>query len=90
MTTYALTVLSPDKELFSGEVISLVLRGHEGDLAVFAGHVPFVTTLRPGKCVVTLSDEKELGGAGFCGKGYKEWVKVSDGGPYIKAKIRLG
>ena len=60
MTTYALTVLTPDKELFSGEVISLVLRGHEGDLAVFAGHVPFVTTLRPGKCVVTLSDEKEL------------------------------
>ena len=60
MTTYALTVLSPDNELFSGEVISLVLRGHEGDLAVFAGHVPFVTTLRPRKCVVTLSDEKEL------------------------------
>lgn len=60
MTTYVLTVLTPDKELFSGEVISLVLRGHEGDLAVFAGHVPFVTTLRPGKCVVTLSDEKEL------------------------------
>ena len=26
----------------------------------------------------------------FMGKGYKEWVKVSDGGPYIKAKIRLG
>lgn len=26
----------------------------------------------------------------FGGKGYKEWVKVSDGGPYIKATIRLG
>jgi TldD protein len=31
-----------------------------------------------------------LSGSGFCGKGYKEWVKVSDGGPYMKARIRLG
>ena len=31
-----------------------------------------------------------LEGAGMCGKGWKEWVKVSDGGPCIKARIRLG
>ncbi|MCQ2506133.1 MAG: TldD/PmbA family protein [Lachnospiraceae bacterium] len=37
-----------------------------------------------------MSDETILSGSGFCGKGYKEWAKVSDGGPYIKAKIRLG
>ncbi len=29
-------------------------------------------------------------GNGMCGKGYKEWVVVSDGGPYIKTKVRLG
>jgi TldD protein len=29
-------------------------------------------------------------GTGACGKGYKEWVKVSDGGPYLKAVARLG
>lgn len=29
-------------------------------------------------------------GAGHCGKGYKEWVPVSDGGPAIKAKCKLG
>ena len=29
-------------------------------------------------------------GTGGCGKGYKEWVKVSDGGPYLKTKARLG
>ena len=34
--------------------------------------------------------DEELNGGGMCGKGYKEWVKVSDGGPYIKARIRLG
>ena len=28
--------------------------------------------------------------AGMCGKGYKEWVRVSDGGPSVKARAKLG
>ena len=32
----------------------------------------------------------EVEGSGGCGKGHKEWVKVSDGGPYLKTKARLG
>lgn len=52
---------------------------------VLTGYVPDLL-----KSITMVSKEKELGGGGFCGKGYKEWVKVSDGGPYIKAKIRLG
>lgn len=60
MTTYHLKVLSVSGELFVGEVISLSLRGAEGDLAVYAGHVPFITTVRPGKCVITLPDESEI------------------------------
>jgi TldD protein len=42
------------------------------------------------KSISMISDSIEAGGTGYCGKGYKEWVKVSDGGPYIKARIRLG
>lgn len=52
---------------------------------VLTGHVPELL-----KSITMVSDTIKLGGGGFCGKGYKEWVKVSDGGPYIKAKIRLG
>ena len=37
-----------------------------------------------------LSGDREVFGSGGCGKGYKEWVKVSDGGPYLKTKARLG
>ncbi|MBP3890741.1 MAG: TldD/PmbA family protein [Solobacterium sp.] len=37
-----------------------------------------------------VSKDRETFGSGGCGKGYKEWVKVSDGGPYLKAKARLG
>ena len=37
-----------------------------------------------------LSPDRQVFGSGGCGKGYKEWVKVSDGGPYLKTKARLG
>lgn len=52
---------------------------------VLTGYVPDLL-----KSISMVGDTLELGGSGACGKGYKEWVKVSDGGPYIKAKIRLG
>lgn len=52
---------------------------------VLTGYVPDLL-----KSVSMVSESVELGGGGMCGKGYKEWVKVSDGGPYIKARIRLG
>ncbi len=52
---------------------------------VMTGYVPDLL-----KSISMVSNDMELLGSGACGKGYKEWVKVSDGGPYIKAKIRLG
>ena len=61
---------------FTGKIFSPV---------VLTGYVPDLL-----KSITMMSEEASLCGTGFCGKGYKEWVKVSDGGPYIKAKIRLG
>jgi len=52
---------------------------------VLTGYVPDLL-----KSVTMMSETPVLGGSGYCGKGYKEWVKVSDGGPYMKARIRLG
>ncbi len=52
---------------------------------VLTGYVPDLL-----KSITAMSGAVELSGTGFCGKGHKEWVKVSDGGPYIKATIRLG
>ncbi|MFT5875845.1 MAG: TldD protein [Clostridium sp.] len=60
----------------TGEIVSPV---------IMTGYVPDVL-----KSISMLSETVELSGSGACGKGYKEWVKVSDGGPYIKAKVRLG
>ena len=42
------------------------------------------------KSISMVSNDFELFGSGACGKGHKEWVKVSDGGPYLKCKVRLG
>ena len=36
------------------------------------------------------SVDRGVMGNGGCGKGYKEWVKVAAGGPYLKMKARLG
>ena len=37
-----------------------------------------------------VSDKVKVIGSGMCGKGHKEWVYVSDGGPYLKAEAKLG
>ena len=37
-----------------------------------------------------VSEDFEVFGSGMCGKGHKEFVYVSDGGPYLKAKVKLG
>ena len=66
MNTYQLTIASPDGKLFSGLVQGIVLRGAEGDLAVLAGHMPFITSVKPCVCRITLEDgterPAELGG----------------------------
>ena len=40
--------------------------------------------------ISAVSRDFEIIGSGSCGKGYKEWVRVSDGGPYLKAKVKIG
>ena len=40
--------------------------------------------------ITMCSTDRMVFGSGGCGKGHKEWVKVADGGPYLKTKGRLG
>jgi F-type H+-transporting ATPase subunit epsilon len=46
------SLVSPERELFSGEVDQVDAQGTEGDFGVMAGHAPFMTTLREGRVVV--------------------------------------
>ena len=62
MNTFRLNISSPDGDKFSGEVVNLSLRGAEGDLAVMAGHIPFVTSVKPGECKIIFENgEEKLG-----------------------------
>ena len=62
MKTFPLLISSPDGELFRGDAGMLILRGTEGDLAVLAGHIPFVTAVVKSSCVVeTAEGERKEG-----------------------------
>jgi len=52
---------------------------------VMSGYVPDLL-----KSISMVSDDFRVIGAGACGKGYKEWVRVSDGGSALKVKVKLG
>ena len=51
---------------------------------VMSGYVPDLL-----QSISMVSDDFEIIGAGSCGKGYKEWVRVSDGGPALKVRCKL-
>ena len=60
----------------TGKVVSpIVMTGYVPDLL---GNISMAST------------DRKVFGSGGCGKGHKEWVKVSDGGPYLKTIGRLG
>lgn len=60
----------------TGKVVTpVVLTGYVPDLL---GNISMAST------------DRVVEGNGACGKGYKEWVKVADGGPYLKSRARLG
>ena len=59
MNTYKLIISTPDGSVFDDEAISLIVRGTEGELAIMAGHIPFITAVKPCECKLTLADESE-------------------------------
>jgi F-type H+-transporting ATPase subunit epsilon len=46
------SLVTPERELFSGEVDQVDAPGSEGDFGVLAGHAAFMTTLREGMVYV--------------------------------------
>lgn len=73
-------IASIGKEIKNGK-----LTGRVFSPVIMTGYVPDLL-----KSISMISDDFESFGSGYCGKGYKEFVKVSCGGPYIKCRVRLG
>lgn len=55
-----------------------------GELFYEAGLTGYLPTVL--KNIKSVSKEFKIPGVGFCGKGHKEWVRVSEGGPYLLIK----
>lgn len=53
---FAFELVSPEKQLVSGEATQVVVPGAEGQFTVLANHAPFLSTLKPGVLEVTMAD----------------------------------
>ena len=67
------------------EIVDGKLTGKVVSPIIMTGYVPDLLGN-----ISMVSPHREIFGNGGCGKGHKEWVKVADGGPYLKTKARLG
>jgi F-type H+-transporting ATPase subunit epsilon len=54
--TFSVEVLTPEGEVFSGDVVQLSTRTVEGELGVLANHVPVLAGLRPNLLRLHVSD----------------------------------
>lgn len=73
-------ILSLGREIRDGKLTGKVVSP-----IIMTGYVPDILN-----SVTMASKTQEVFGNGFCGKGYKEIVKVADGGPYLKTRGILG
>ena len=46
--SFHLDVVTAENNLFSGRVQMVEVEGSEGELGIYAGHTPLLTTIKPG------------------------------------------
>ena len=51
-----LNIVSAEGEVYSGDVLSLVISGDRGDLGIYTGHSALITSMKPGQVIA--KDEK--------------------------------
>ena len=57
-TTFSVEVLTPEGEVFSGDVVQLSTRTVGGELGVLANHVPVLAALKPNLLRLRVSDNE--------------------------------
>ena len=59
MKTFPLKISTPEGDVFNQEVVKISARGTEGEFAVMAGHIPFVTAVKECDCKIETEDGEE-------------------------------
>lgn len=57
---YNLSIVTPEKIFYEGEVSSLIVPGSEGYLGVLTNHAPLITAIIPGKVTCVDKDQNEI------------------------------
>ena len=55
-----LSILTPDRQLFNGEIIELNTENDFGRFTILSNHIPMITTLVPSVTYFTTVDDKKL------------------------------
>jgi F-type H+-transporting ATPase subunit epsilon len=56
MKEFFVQLLTPDKTLFEGEVVRLNCTLDDGGVEILGGHMPSISGIVAGRCVITLAD----------------------------------
>src|SRR5260370_42277760 len=59
MATFRFELVSPERLLFTGDVNQVDVPGKEGEFGVFAGHAPYIATLKPGLLTIYRNGEQQ-------------------------------
>lgn len=57
--TIEITILTPQRSIFTGQVRSLIVPAHKGYLGILPGHAPFLCMLTTGEIIVRESSSTE-------------------------------
>jgi F-type H+-transporting ATPase subunit epsilon len=58
-TPFAVTITTPEHEMWAGEAELVVARSPEGEFGIMNGHVPFLASLVPGRMTVVSAGDRQ-------------------------------
>ncbi len=67
MNRFKLKIMSPDGIFYDGEAYQLSIRAVDGEVAIFADHIPYLTAVALGECRVYTESGAEPKRAACCG-----------------------
>ena len=73
--SFQVSILSAEAKIYEGPAVSLTVPAGLGEMGIWADHMPYLTTLRPGRVVLKVSEEGPAVTYASSGKGFCEILK---------------